>query len=511
LTQTQESPTTKRKNAPSDATDEELLKFLDKLTPQEIEDIAVNLGELEKSREAFPLLHYEPHPKQLEFHRMESKERFAFGGNSSGKSFAGAAEAAFFLLGKDPTGLTGRTFPKPRRKFGGIEISTKLWLGCVKTDKGVEILKQNLLPLLPKGSHYPLKETKGLLEMKNGASLQVMSYDQDVEKWQSDAIDGIWLDEQPPRWHYDECRARVARRNGLIWCTVTPLGKNSPWMYWEIYRNVNNNPDVDHLFMDIEDNIYLTQEMKQRLYTAYAGTDEEAARLRGEFLLRQGVIHKGFDRSTHVIDDFEIKKSHKEEYEFARIFDLHPRNPNVCMWVMFKKTPPIAYVIRDFSMQGFIGDYADSVTKQTEDMEIFIKVNVIDTPDPKNPEQPGTTLRLEMAKRGIAGIVGNRDLNTGIQRFNEYIKNGSLFIFKSCKDTVFSVENFRWDNWRGPSAELKNAKEKPIAKDDHHCRGLHMFLLWMPAISLDSQHLDEKWKHGYNLPKYGLNVQRRGR
>jgi phage terminase large subunit-like protein len=53
--------------------------------------------------------------------------------------------------------------------------------------------------------------------------LQFKSYDQGRKKFQGTSKEWIWLDEEPPRDVYDECRTRIMDCGGRMVSTFTPL------------------------------------------------------------------------------------------------------------------------------------------------------------------------------------------------------------------------------------------------------------------------------------------------
>ena len=67
------------------------------------------------------LTDYWPYQKQCEFHEAgaTSRERLLMAGNQLGKTYSGAAEAAFHLTGRYPDWWTGRRFKRPIRAMAG--------------------------------------------------------------------------------------------------------------------------------------------------------------------------------------------------------------------------------------------------------------------------------------------------------------------------------------------------------------------------------------------------------
>src|SRR5271166_3459152 len=65
---------------------------LDGLSPAERREAEKLLADLQAKYEANPLLRYEPHPKQREFHNAKTYIKAFLGGNRSGKTTAGIVD-----------------------------------------------------------------------------------------------------------------------------------------------------------------------------------------------------------------------------------------------------------------------------------------------------------------------------------------------------------------------------------------------------------------------------------
>lgn len=502
-----------------------------KLTDEEknILEAARQIQRIEESREAFPLLHIVPTSMQKKFLRMAANEAAFFGANGSGKSFAGAYKAACYLVGHDPLGLIPYEIPKPTRYVAGVRVFTKLWLGCVNLEKGVELIKQNLLPLLPKDS-YVFNEYKGLVKMKAGPQLKVMSYEMETNKWQSDAVDGGWMDEQCPWDKYQELRARVARRSGKIWLTLTPLTEFAPWMYWEIVKKADKGDKrFGYVTADIEDNYYLDEDQKKMMYDAYAGTEEEAARLHGSFGFTRDIIHSKFNHETHVIKPYPIDDRMREKFNFVRIFDLHQRQVSVMTLAMYQEAPREVVVLCELAMEGGVirlWEFKKAVHEITKDFTEMVETDIIDTPDAKidnEAENMGRDLTLMsllsafaadenyngLIVPGISGIPANRDATNGVRRFNELLllKDG-FKIFNTCPRHIKGIENFRWDNWHGRRMNDRSEKEKFIRKDIHEIRNLHYLMNYLSPVNEEKEELERTQTHARYGPRYRRDYQK---
>jgi len=482
------------------------------VTAAEVEQLVANLSEADTNRifselsqlqdmeEQSPLAFYKPHSKQKIFHNSAKKIRLFLGGNMSGKTVAGAKEAVCWLLGSDMSGTTKKEYRKP---------PVHGWAGAPNLESAVNVLNEEVKRLLPKGLYKDFKNANNTLFLTNGSKLTYKSYDSDVEKWQSAALDFLWFDEQPPFPCYLEGVSRVNRRAGSIWITMTPKYANSAWTYEELYYNRSNDPEIECFEADYTDNIYLTKEMIERQRVAYEGTEDEDARLHGKYIHLAGLIHPKFSVDLHIIDPIDLTDAdgkYKKEFSYARVIDVHPRAPNVCNWFAFRESPPIVYAIDELAMQGVgIEHFGRAVIDRTGDMPLDF--TVLDTPESKSDVVLGTSMRMELARLGIAAMDANRNFMFARDRTNEYLeaKPPCFYIFRNCVRTIRRFKFYLWDEWRGAGSYDKNPKEKPKKKDDHEVRNVHYFLATMPPLNEAKAELEHERSRVVSLRGYQID------
>ncbi len=495
----------------------EALRVVESMTPKQKAAFIEKYQQYKAKRDAYPLAFVVPTVPQAAFLRLPHQVTAMYGANSSGKSFIGAYKAACYLVGEDPLGIIPHEIPKPVRQFAGVKRITKLWMGCTRVDKGLAIMRQNLAPLLPPDSFY-IVDHKATLTMKDtGASIQAISYGADIESWQSDAVDGIWLDEQAPYDVYRESFARVARVDGRIWLTLTFLYEHSLWQYWEIYKKGNSEsaPHIGYVVANLDSNTYLTDNQRQNLKSFYANDPDSTSRIDGLPTVPSGLVHKSFDHAVHVIKPFPITSYYKERYKFARVFDLHPRQNSVMTLAMYRENPLEVYIVGELSLPGGISNMPEFKYHVHKYMETFeedgvplpIYDNILDAPETAltrsgslyssshQDQQPFGLLaslaaddnyfidNRRITVPGITGIPGNRDLTTAISRFNTLLsyknQTPSFQIFSTCKNHIHSIESLAWDNYASNNYD-RPLRERVTKKDDHEVRNIHYLIMSMP-------------------------------
>src|SRR4029450_5122636 len=90
---------------------------LQQIEPEKIKEL---IAALEAENNEDKLSSYKPYPKQAEFHQAGAthRERLLIAANESGKSLAGAMEAAMHATERYPDGGKGKRFDKPTIGWG---------------------------------------------------------------------------------------------------------------------------------------------------------------------------------------------------------------------------------------------------------------------------------------------------------------------------------------------------------------------------------------------------------
>lgn len=459
------------------ASKKEVMAMLEGVPAEELEKIVNLSGKLRDSMEQSPIDFFHPHEAQRPFLDSVKRNAWLFGGNASGKTVVGAIRTISFLLGR-PVGGMVEFAPKGAPNHG--------WIAGPMIEHTREVMLEEIMKWIPRHEVQDYKVGEKKLYMKNGSTLVLKSYDSEVEKWQGKPLDFLWFDEQPGHPHYIEGMSRVNRRNGYIYCTMTPAYANSSWSYDEIYLKSEEDDDLGVYKADLSDNIFLSREAHARQMKAYVGTVEEAARIHGEFVTLSGIIHPYFKMDKHVINPVPLDSS----FKYVRVIDLHTRAPKTCCWYAYKEQPfPMVYQIEELMIAGTsIADFAAAI--RIKDAGLPIEYTIVDTPESQDATTYGTNMVMELRRNGIFCTTTYdsahlRNFEMGVHRANDYFMHDppAICIFDKCRTTIRQIRNYIWDNWKGTSSWDKNPKEKPKAKEDHAVRNLHYFLLTMPSIN----------------------------
>jgi len=436
--------------------------------------------------------YYIPQVQQMPFHLSTKRIRAIFGGNRSGKTVAGATEAVWYSTGTHPY----KDMPVPN--FGRI----------VGTDfvNGIErVILPEIKKFMPKsmlvGGSWDKafsKENK-TLTLINGSTIEFMSYDQDIDKFESASRHWIWHDEEPPHGIWKANQVRLLDTRGDAWLTMTPI-KGMTWVYDEIYEQAGIKKNIEIFVLDTYDNPYVDNEALDDLVDGLDSQEKEA-RIGGKFVQMSGLIYKEYNPEIHNIGAFPIPK----HWPRVQSIDPHPRIPTVAVYVA---VAPVSYFIAECYKNNIkipenlpegdvyivydevypdesllISETAELMhAKEGKDARIVYRLidNSANTPDPIL----GTTIKREFEKYGIRTILAQKDIPNRIFAVRAKLKGPSLFFMSELvPKTMWELRHYAWDDYK-IGKDYKDPKEKPKKKRDHAMDNLGYICMSKPKYDL---------------------------
>ncbi len=166
------------------------------------------MEEYERRRREDKLMYYRPHEKQLLFHRCLKRNRWALGGNRTGKTEAGAAECAYLARGNHP-------YRETKGPMDG-------WVVSLTAEMQRDVAQKKLMSYLNPAWIRGIRMREGRADDPLGGIIDYIQVEcvhggistigfkncaQGREKFQGTSQDFIWFDEEPPEDIYQECTA----------------------------------------------------------------------------------------------------------------------------------------------------------------------------------------------------------------------------------------------------------------------------------------------------------------
>lgn len=427
-----------------------------------------------------PNLHgYKPHEKQELYHKIDKKGRLYIGGNRSGKTYSSIVEDIWWLTQTHPYLNT----PEP---------PVRGRLVCVDFTYGLE---QIILPLfkalmpteyLQNGSwEDSYSKQFRTLTLKNGSTIEFMSYEQETEKFAGTSRHFIHFDEEPPMHIFNECNARIVDTDGRYWISMTPV-EGLTWTYEKIYEpGKHDSPLIGVVEADMLDNPHISKEAAEA-YLSGLDEDERRAREHGEYRQLGGLVYKKFHVKTHVIEPMIPPK---DWYWYCSL-DHGYNNPTAVLWHAVSPTHKVITFDEWYEREKTLDEIAAAIHAKNTAHGKIPDFYCADPAIAQRSAHNGTSIQTEYAMRGIGFALGNNDVLVGVAKVQNYLRpaadTGVPFyqITENCTSYIGEMERLRWKTFASKKMQYNNnAQEQIHKKDDHACDSARYFFSFLPDLA----------------------------
>lgn len=497
------------------------------LSTDKLETLAADLlTELEEDRKENALEYYAPvNPDAEPVHYSTAREVGIVGGHRSAKSDSMLAELAIQLTGVVPRSLSekypasklrppirARLFATSFQNSFEPQIKKKLqWMewdgpGPPGSDRG----HYGWIPrrfLLHGVWEQSWSEKNRLLRLTNGSTLQVLSFEQDLDDVKVGSFHFIGEDELGPEAFHRQNRMRVMETHGQLYTAATPPDDRSAavtaaWFHDRIYvpGTSGTDPEVFCVVLETVKNRLLRAEDIDWLGRGL--TDEQRrVQLGGAFLHLAGLVFPEFaERSrtwcvpcehdvfpvdgacpncagsdlteyTHVVDDQDLPDS------WPALFygDPHPRRPLAGIWVKVDQNDDW-WIVDEIEIDPYGGPA--TVRQRIEEHEemtglaarlIWRKLDSKMTVQKNEYAGEHWTIGKALRDAGLEFDDANVSKETGYatlrdaMRVNPWTRQPRLHVLRRCQKLVYQMTHFVWDE----HARRTDRDVKEIEKDAH--------------------------------------------
>lgn len=415
-----------------------------------------------------------PSSKHTKFHQSDKRIRVIFGGNRSGKSVAGLVELLFHAcLKKHP--FTGKANRFPGRY--------RIW--CQDFGTAEKIIIPLLYEWIPKDALKYGKESNTkrrafdlsynpryhILELSQGTTIDIMSYDQDAGKAESVELDGVWADEEMPEYLYSATLARLISRGGRMWLTVTPLYS----LTWAMKFMDGVDKNIDVFQTEIWDNPHLKKEDIDAFVDSVPDHEKEA-RLYGRFIELQGLVYKCLQRDVHLIDPVTPALN----WPVVMAMDPHPRKATVITWACITPQEDVVF-FDELEVKGTAKEIVSEIKKKEAMHKGPTTLRII---DPAAKGQ-GSNLAFqtdtlqEFEKEGMGFTLADNS-EAGYNVVQEYLtfnhdrdisstNRPRCYFTKDVPLTWYGMTHLLWDEWKNRTKRGERESVKDWKKDFPDC------------------------------------------
>ena len=444
---------------------------------------------------------YDPYDYQTRFHTegQGCPQRILMAANRVGKTYCGAAETAYHLTGNYPEWWKGRRFNKPIRAwaagesndttrdiiqkelFGNPQDPTKKGTGAVPLDNIVETVRK---PGVPNAfSSVLVKHGSG-----GNSQISFKAYEQGFEKFMGEAIDVVWLDEEPKQEIFSQCITRTADTDGIVYMTFTP----ERGMTSVVSAFMNELKPGQSLITATWDDVdHLDEKTKEQLLAVYSPAERDM-RSKGIPVFGSGLVFPVSEEDI-VCEDFDLP----EHFSRLAAIDFGFDHPTAISWVAFDADNDIIYVYDEYRRSKETPlTHAAALNGRTP----FIPVAF---PHDGLQHDKGSGIQLAQQYRDLGVYMlpehftnppaegklnGNNSIEAGISEMLQRFETGRLQIFESCTETMEEMRLYH----------RKNGKVVPI-KDD--------LISAMRYAVLSVERFGEKLKNKTHYRKYGFEQE----
>lgn len=261
---------------------------------------------------------------------------------------------------------------------------------------------------------------------------------------------GILFDEVAlmPESFVNQGTSRCSVEGSKIWFNCNPEG---PYHWFKVeYLDKLADKNALHLHFTMDDNLSLSDKVKQRYQRMYSGVFYKRYIL-GNWVIAHGIIFDMFDEEKHV----EIINEPFDGYFVA--VDYGTQNP--CTFGLYGRYNVGYHLIKEYYYSGKDTGKQKTDSEYCNDMKEFIgDINI----DYIIVDPSASSFIAQLRKEKFKVIKANNDVLDGIRVIGSYLMEGKFTIDPSCFDTIKEFSAYMWDE-----KAAERGEDKPIKTSDH--------------------------------------------
>ena len=265
---------------------------------------------------------------------------------------------------------------------------------------------------------------------------------------QGRTLAGVLLDEVAlmPRSFVEQALARCSVDGNKKWFSCNPESPQH-WFYLEWIKK-HDERNALYLHFTMRDNPGLTEKVIEQYESMFSGVFYDRF-IRGLWVVAEGLVYPMFDESG-------------EYYMSCDYGTLNPFSAGLWCW-----NGKVATRVREYYYSG-----RDERSNKTDE-EYYIELEKLagDLPVKSVVIDPSAASFIEVIRRHKRFRVQKavNDVIPGIATTARYIQDGTIKVYRSCKDAIREFGLYRWDE--------KSTEDKPIKENDHAMDDIRYFTM----------------------------------
>ena len=409
---------------------------------------------------------YIPHDKQREFHQSNARVRIILGSNSSGKTTAGAVEAALWATKDGRFKSWLEDFKKPTHGVVAVVSRDQQVFPGAAQDKLLQYLPEESIGRKGNGGlniEYARDSAIRRINLKGGSTITFITANAARAAWQGARYNWIWIDEEifKTSTQWNEIVTRVPDGGDLdeddpteasilhIFMSATPNLEGFTFMRKAVYEKCNkDNPDYRLWEVALHDNTFMTDEAKAAMIEDISKDDmvEYNARVHGEWRTRKGLVYK-YNEAIHVIPP--LSDSILEQCKgFWRIVDPHESKP-ICVLFVAALGDGRIVAFDELKRQGLVEQIVDESLKRCVNFEHKCISNIIDYSANKKSKTDGRSISGDFKRYGMPVRNCVKTVTAGINAVSKMLyytdeRSPRLYVTANCLATRQEFSSYAW-------------------------------------------------------------------
>ena len=275
---------------------------------------------------------------------------------------------------------------------------------------------------------------------------------------------GCFFDEVAlmPESFVNQATGRCSVDGSKYWFNCNPDG---PYHWFKInWINKKRNKNLIYLHFTMDDNLSLSERIKQRYRSMYSGVFYKRYIL-GIWCVAEGIIYDMFDAAKNCFDT--VKDLINDED--SRYVSCDYGTQNAMVFLLWEKsyrgkwycTKEYYYSGRDNGKQKTDWEYADDLEKFLDGKKVR---QIIVDPS-------AASFITELRKRGFNVRKAKNDVEDGIRVVGSALNLELIYFQNNCIETLKEFASYTWDTKAGERGE-----DKPVKLHDHCMDAVRYFV-----------------------------------
>ncbi|OAH53307.1 terminase [Domibacillus aminovorans] len=263
---------------------------------------------------------------------------------------------------------------------------------------------------------------------------------------------GMFFDEVAlmPESFVNQATARCSVDGAKMWFNCNPAG---PYHWFKVnFLDKLKQKRMLHLHFTMDDNLSLSEKVKERYRRAYSGVFFQRFVL-GLWVLAEGIIYDMFDKALHT-----VKTSARTYTQYYVSCDYGTQNPTTFgLWGL---CDGVWYKTKEYHYDGRAEKKQKTDQEYLEALQLFVegvsglKGIIVD---------PSAASFIALLKKERFQVIkAKNEVLDGIRNLGTALKKGLVLYNDSCKETFREFASYVWDE-----KAANRGEDIPVKQNDH--------------------------------------------